>query len=95
MSRPTRSEPIAVLGERRIPSPLQNVHHRLLDKAVQHGWDAKLSHPASGTSPGCRRSSENRAAGWMFVAGGVSGKQTERTLPQWAYRAPLGFDLKH
>jgi len=19
----------------------------------------------------------------------------ERTLPQWAYRAPLGFDLKH
>src|SRR5229473_3564827 len=45
MRRPTRSEPIAVLGERRIPSPLQNLHHRLLDKAVQHGWDAKLSHP--------------------------------------------------
>ena len=38
MRRPTRSEPIAVLGERRIPSPLQNLHHRLLDKAVQHGW---------------------------------------------------------
>ena len=25
MSRPTRSEPIAVLGERRIPLPLQNL----------------------------------------------------------------------
>src|SRR5215475_4836927 len=47
MRRPTRSEPIAVLGERRIPSPLQDLHHRLLDKAVQHGWDAKLSHPSS------------------------------------------------
>src|SRR6202040_1371090 len=47
MRRPTRSEPIAVLGERRIPSPLQNLHHRLLDKAVQHGWDAKLSHPSA------------------------------------------------
>jgi Sulfatase-modifying factor enzyme 1 len=38
MRRPTRSEPIAVLGERRIPLPLQNLHYRLLDKAVQHGW---------------------------------------------------------
>src|SRR5258705_12011124 len=46
MRRPTRSEPIAVLGERRIPSPLQNLHLRLLDKAVQPGWDAKLSPPA-------------------------------------------------
>jgi site-specific DNA recombinase len=32
MRRPTRSEPIAVLGERRIPLPLQNLHHRLLVK---------------------------------------------------------------
>src|ERR1017187_8957587 len=47
MSRPTRSEPIAVLGERRIPLPLQNLPHRLLDKRVQHGWDAKLSHPSA------------------------------------------------
>lgn len=31
MRRPMR-EPIAVLGERWIPSPLQNLHHRLLDK---------------------------------------------------------------
>src|ERR1700675_637338 len=47
MRRPTRSEPIAVLGERWIPLPLQNLHHRLLDKAIQHGWDAKLSHPSA------------------------------------------------
>ena len=38
MSRPPRSEPIAVLGERRVPLPLQDLHYRLLDKAVQHGW---------------------------------------------------------
>jgi hypothetical protein len=48
MRRPTRSEPIAVLGERWIPLPLQNLHHRLLDKAIQHGWDAKLSHQLAG-----------------------------------------------
>src|SRR5580704_11163539 len=35
----TRSEPIAVLGKRRIPLPLQNLHHRLLDEAIQYGWD--------------------------------------------------------
>jgi hypothetical protein len=34
----TRSEPIAVLGKRRIPLPLQNLHYRLLDKAIQYGW---------------------------------------------------------
>jgi hypothetical protein len=38
MRRPTRSEPIAVLGERGIPLPLQDLHDRLLDKAIQHGW---------------------------------------------------------
>jgi site-specific DNA recombinase len=40
----TRSKPIAVLGKRRVPSPLQNLHHRLLDEAIQHGWhgQAKL-----------------------------------------------------
>jgi hypothetical protein len=47
MRRSTRSKPIAVLGERRVPLPLQNLHHRLLDEAIQHGWDAKLSHPSS------------------------------------------------
>jgi len=24
-----------------------------------------------------------------------AGANPQRTLPQWAYRAPLGFDLKH
>jgi hypothetical protein len=38
MRRSTRSKSVAVLGERRVPSPLQNLHHR---KAIQHGWDAK------------------------------------------------------
>jgi hypothetical protein len=33
--------------KRRVPSLLQNLHYRLLDEAIQHGWDAKLSHPAS------------------------------------------------
>src|SRR5260370_42535090 len=47
MRRPTGSELIAVLGERWIPLPLQNLHHRLLDTAIQHGWDAKLSHPSA------------------------------------------------
>src|SRR5258705_553966 len=46
MRRSTRSKPVAVLGKRRVPSPLQNLHHRLLDEAIQHGWDAKLSHPS-------------------------------------------------
>src|ERR1700733_10425358 len=40
------SKPVAVLGKRRVPSLLQNLHHRLLDKAIQHSWDAKLSHPS-------------------------------------------------
>ena len=30
----------------RFPLPLQNLHDRLLDEAIQHGWDAKLSHPS-------------------------------------------------
>src|SRR5580700_11335401 len=44
---PLRSEPIAVWGKRRVPLPLQNLHRRLLDEAIQYGWDAKLSHPSS------------------------------------------------
>src|SRR3974390_898746 len=42
----SRSKTIAGLGERRVPLPLQNLHHRLLDEAIQHRRDAKLSHPA-------------------------------------------------
>jgi hypothetical protein len=29
-----------VIGERRVPLQLQNLHHRLLDKSIQHSWDA-------------------------------------------------------
>jgi hypothetical protein len=28
--------PLAVFGESPIPPPLQNLHHRLLDKTIQH-----------------------------------------------------------
>src|SRR4030095_9012039 len=45
MSRPSRPDPVAVIGKRPVPSPLQNLHHRLLDESIQHRWDAKLSHP--------------------------------------------------
>src|SRR5262249_25256208 len=44
MSRPSRPEPVAVIGKRPVPPPLQNLHHRLLDKSIQHGRNAKLSH---------------------------------------------------
>src|SRR5712692_7247613 len=46
MSRPSRPEPVTVLGKRPVPLLLQNLHHRLLDKSIQHRWDAKLSHPS-------------------------------------------------
>src|ERR1700704_6375449 len=46
MRRAFRTEPVVVLGECRVPSALQNLHHRLLDQAIQHRRDTKLSHPA-------------------------------------------------
>ena len=46
MGRPSRPEPVAVFGERPVPPPLQNLHHRLLDESIQHRRDAKLSHPS-------------------------------------------------
>src|SRR4030095_234478 len=46
MSRPSRPEPVAVIGKRPVPPPLQNLHHRLLDKSIQHGRNAKLAHPS-------------------------------------------------
>src|SRR3989442_10338586 len=46
MCRSSGSKTIAVVGERRVPPPLQHLHHRLLDKSIQHRRDAKLSHPA-------------------------------------------------
>jgi site-specific DNA recombinase len=42
----SRSKTVAVVGERRVPLPLQNLHHRLLDQTIQHRWDTKLSHPS-------------------------------------------------
>src|SRR6202521_2693594 len=35
------------IGERRVPLPLQNLHHRLLQKSIERSWDTKLSHPSS------------------------------------------------
>src|SRR5438309_8964034 len=46
MGGSSRSKTIAVVGERRVPPPLQHLHHRLLDKPIQHRRDAKLWHPA-------------------------------------------------
>src|SRR5262249_23678188 len=45
-SRASRSKTVAVVGERRVPPPLQNLHHRLLDETIQHRGDAELSRPA-------------------------------------------------
>src|ERR671920_575910 len=34
MGRPPRTESVAVLGKRRVPPALQNLHYRLLDESV-------------------------------------------------------------
>src|SRR5215471_8524777 len=44
MSRATRPEAVVAVGERRVPLPLQNLRHRLLDKSVQRGRNAELAH---------------------------------------------------
>jgi hypothetical protein len=41
MCRALGSKPIAVLGKRPIPPALQNLHHRLLDKSIQHCRDGQ------------------------------------------------------
>src|SRR5580765_393305 len=41
MSRPSRPKTVAVIGKRPVPLPLQNLHHRLLDKSIQHRRNAK------------------------------------------------------
>src|SRR5260370_19559012 len=46
MRRSSRSKTVAVVGKRRVPLPLQNLHHRLLDQTIQHRRDTRLSHPA-------------------------------------------------
>src|SRR6516164_2359898 len=47
MSRPSWSEPVAVIGKRRVPLSLQNLQHRLLDQAIQHTRNAEFAHPSS------------------------------------------------
>ena len=44
MRRSSGSEPEAGRGERLIPAALQHLQHRLLNKAVQSGRNAKLAH---------------------------------------------------
>src|SRR6266481_2933673 len=46
MRRAFRPEPVTVFREGRVPSALQNLHHRLLDKSIQHRRGDTLSHPA-------------------------------------------------
>src|SRR5215471_5081237 len=46
MCRALRPEPVAVFREGWVPSALQYLHYRLLDKSIQHRRDAELSHPA-------------------------------------------------
>src|SRR5260370_3757832 len=46
MSRPSRPEPVAVIGKRPVPPPLQNLHHPLLDESIYDRRDAKLSYPS-------------------------------------------------
>jgi len=47
MCRAPRPKTVAVVRERPVPSPLQNLHHRLLDESIQHGGNAQLSHSSS------------------------------------------------
>jgi hypothetical protein len=41
MRRASRPKAEARLGERPVPIRLQHLHHRLLDEAVEHRWDAE------------------------------------------------------
>src|SRR5215471_14389083 len=41
ISRPTRPETITAVRKRLVPLPLQNLHHRLLDKSIQRGRDGQ------------------------------------------------------
>src|SRR5499433_3697492 len=43
-SRSTGSKTVTVVGKRRVPPSLQNLHHRLLDESIQHGRNAELAH---------------------------------------------------
>src|SRR4029453_3438531 len=44
MSRSTWPKTVTVIGKRRVPPSLQNLHYRLLDESIQHGRNAELAH---------------------------------------------------
>src|SRR5271167_3371806 len=46
MSGASRSEAVAMLGKRRVPSLLKNLQHGLLDQSVDDARHAELSDPA-------------------------------------------------
>ena len=46
LGRASRPKAVAVLAERRVPQRLQPLQHRLLDHAVDHGWNAEVACPA-------------------------------------------------
>jgi hypothetical protein len=48
MRRPSRSKPVAVVGEDRVEDRLQDLQHRLLDKAVESGGHAQFAHATIG-----------------------------------------------
>src|SRR5207253_9570222 len=43
----SRAKTVAVIGTRWVPPPLQNLHHRSLEKSIERSWDTKLPHPSS------------------------------------------------
>jgi hypothetical protein len=43
----SRPEAVTVLAERRIPQRLKPLEHRLLDDAIDHGWNAESTLPAA------------------------------------------------
>src|SRR5215831_5131416 len=46
VGRAARPEAVAVLAECRVPPRLQPLQDRLLDHAIDHGWNAKVARPA-------------------------------------------------
>jgi site-specific DNA recombinase len=46
MHRAPGPKPVAMIRKRPVPSVLQDLHHRLLDKSIQHRRDAKLPLPS-------------------------------------------------
>jgi hypothetical protein len=46
LGRAPRPEAVAVLAERRVPQRLKPLQHRLLNHAVDHGWNAEVACPA-------------------------------------------------